>query len=151
MSADHTLVAVFDASRARFFEYDRKHGRLDLVLEDIASGLARFRRDIESDRPGRGFSSSGQHHAYESQHDPRKQEKHNFVRAIAGAIGAALDRNMFNALVVVAPERSVGEFRSVASDRVKSTIWREVPKEYANLTDSELEKVLVPILQAPPE
>ena len=150
MSADHTLVAVFDAAHARFFEYNKLRGRLDVVLEDVASGLHHDRRDIESDRPGRGFASvGGQRHAYESEHDPRKLEKHNFVRAIAQAIEAALDRHKFNALVVVAPQRSVGEFRSVASDRVKSTIWREVPKELANLSDSELTRHLVPILQSP--
>jgi len=71
------------------------------------------------------------------------------VRAIAQAIEAALDRHKFNSLVVVAPARSIGEFRSVASDKVKDTVWREVPKELANLTTPELEKQLVPVLQAP--
>jgi protein required for attachment to host cells len=149
MNADRTLVAVFDSAHVRFFEYKQPHGRLDTVLEDVSSGLHHDRRAIESDRPGRGFSSGGQHHAYESEHDPRKLEKHDFVRAIASAVGAALDQHKFNALVVVAPNRSIGEFRSVASDKVKAALWREVPKEFANLTAPELEKHLVPILQAP--
>ena len=109
------------------------------------------RRDIESDRPGRGISSGGQHHAFESHSDPRKMEKHNFVHAIAQAIETALEQHKFNALVVVAPERSVGEFRTVASDKVRKTIWREVQKEFANLTDSELSTHLIPILQSPPK
>ena len=150
MNDDRTLVAVFDAAHVRFFEYKPTHGRLENVLADVSSGLHHDRRDIESDRPGRGFSSAGgQHHAYESEHDPRKLEKHNFVKLIADAIEAALDQHRFNALVVVAPERSVGEFRSVASNKVKNTIWREVPKELANLSDSELSRHLVPILQSP--
>jgi protein required for attachment to host cells len=151
MNDDRTLVAVFDASHVRFFEYEPAHGKLETVLADVSSGLHHDRRDIESDRPGRGFSSGGQHHAYESEHDPRKLEKHNFVKAIADAIDAALDLHKFNALVVVAPVRSVGEFRSVASKNVKEAIWREVPKEFANLSDSELHDHLVPILQNPPE
>lgn len=150
MSDDRTLVAVFDAAHVRFFAYSRPHGRLDVVLADVASGLHHDRRAIESDRPGRGFSSGGQHHAYESEHDPRKLEKHAFVKAIADAIEAAYDRHKFNALVVVAPERSIGEFRNVASEKVKGAIWREVPKELANLSDSALAGHLVPILQAPP-
>ena len=151
MNSDHTLVAVFDSSHVRFFEYKPAHGRLETVLADVSSGLHHDRRDIESDRPGRTISSGGQHHAFQPHSDPRKMEKHDFVRAIAQAIEAALDQHKFNALVVVAPERSVGEFRSVASDKVKNTIWREVPKEFANLSDSELQGHLVPILQNPPK
>jgi protein required for attachment to host cells len=82
-------------------------------------------------------------------HDPRKLEKHDFVKSIAQAIEAALDQHKFNALVVVAPVRSIGEFRSVASKKVQDIVWREVPKELANLTTPELEKHLVPILQSP--
>jgi protein required for attachment to host cells len=149
MNADHVLVAVFDAAHVRFFEYKRARGRLDPVLGDVSSGLHHDRREIETDRPGRGFSSGGQHHAYEPEHDPRKLEKHDFVKAIAGAVEAALDRHKFNKLVIVAPVRSVGEFRGVAGDRVKAALWREVPKELAGLSDSDLENHLVPILQAP--
>ena len=149
MNADHILVAVFDAAHVRFFEYIRARGRLDPILGDVSSGLHHDRRDIETDRPGRGASSDGQHHAYEPRHDPRKLEKHDFVRAIAQAIEAALDLHKFNKLVVVAPSRGIGEFRAVASDKVKNTIWREVPKELAGLSDTDLANHLVPILQVP--
>lgn len=149
MSVDHTLVAVFDSAHARFFEYKPAHGRLDVILEDVSSGLHHDRRDIDTDKPGRGFGSGGQHHAYESHSDVRKLEKHDFVQAIARAIDAAYDQHKFNTLVVVAPERSIGEFRSVASDKVKKTVWREVPKEFANFSDSELREHLIPILQNP--
>ena len=151
MNDDRILVAVFDAGHARFFEYKPAHGHLVPVLEDVASGLHHDRRDIEADRPGRGFSSGGQHHSYESEHDPRKLEKHDFVRAIALALDDTLDKHAFGKLVVVAPPRAIGEFRSLASDKLKRILWREVPKEYANLPDAELTKQLVPILQAPPD
>lgn len=151
MSADHTLVAVFDSSHVRFFEYKPAHGQIERILAEVSSGLHHDKREIETDRPGRSISSGGQHHAFESHSDPRKMEKHDFVRAIAQAVEAALDQHKFNALVVVAPERSVGEFRTVASDKVKNTIWREVQKEFANLSDSELSSHLVPILLNPPK
>ena len=149
MSVDHTLVAVFDSAHARFFEYKPAHGRLDVILEDVASGLHHHRRDIDTDKPGRGFGAGGQHHSYESHSDVRKLEKHDFVQAIARAIDAAYDQHKFNALVIVAPERSIGEFRSVASDKVKNTLWREVPKDFANFSDGDLRRHLLPILQNP--
>src|SRR6201991_3700643 len=100
MNADRTLVAVFDSARARFFEYKQAHGRLDVVLDDVASGLHHDHRDIETDRGGRGGSArDGQAHVYESRSDTRKLEKHDFVAAIAEAIEAALDQHKFNALV----------------------------------------------------
>lgn len=74
MSADHTLVAVFDSAHARFFEYKPAHGRLDVVLEDVASGLHHHSRDIGTDKPGRGLGSDGQHHSYESSSDPQDRE-----------------------------------------------------------------------------
>lgn len=152
MNEDRTLVAVFDSDHARFFEYQAAHGKLLAALEDVKSDLDHDRRDIDTDKPGRGFSSAnGAHHAYESPSDVRKLEKHDFVRAVAQGIDDALERHEFGKLAVVAPARSVGEFRAVASDRVKKKIWREVPKELANLSDSELERHLVPILQAPPK
>lgn len=151
MNTDRTLVAVFDSEHARFFEYKEPQGKLVPALEDVRSHLDHDKRDIDTDKPGRGFSSgNGSHHSYESPSDVRKLEKHDFVRAIADGISDAFNRHEFGRLAIVAPARSVGEFRSVASDPVKKIIWREVPKEFANLSDAELEKHLVPILQTPP-
>ncbi|HEY2035142.1 MAG TPA: host attachment protein [Rhizomicrobium sp.] len=153
MNNDRTLVAVFDSGHARFFEYKQPHGELVPIFDEIKSRLDHDRRDIETDRPGRGFESGegGQHHAYESQHDPRKLEKHDLVVRIAQELDSAFEQHQFARLAIVAPVRSVGEFRSVASEKLKKTVWREVEKEFANLTDSELEKHLVPILQSPPK
>jgi protein required for attachment to host cells len=119
------------------------------VLANVSSGLHHHVHDIETDRQGRANSGGGQHHAFESEHDQRKLEKHDFVRAIALAIGDALNQNAFSRLAIVAPHRAIGEFRSVASERVMKTIWREVGKDFANLSDNELHNHLVPILQAP--
>jgi protein required for attachment to host cells len=149
MNEDRTLVAVFDSDHALFFEYKPAHGKLVAALEDVKSTLDHDKRDIDTDKPGRGFSGNGSHHSYESPSDVRKLEKHDFVRAVAQGIDEALERHEFGRLAVVAPSRSMGEFRSVASDKVKKMIWREVPKEFANMPIPELERHLVPILQQP--
>ncbi len=150
MNADRTLVAVFDSAHVRFFEYKEPHRKLEMVLGEVSSGLHHDRREIESDKPGRVISG-GQPHAYEPQHDPRKLEKHNFMRAIAHAIESALDQHAYGRLVVVAPHRSIGEFRSVAGDKVLKTLWREIPKELANLSDPQIETQLLSYLAQPAE
>jgi protein required for attachment to host cells len=149
IDTERTLVAVFDSGHVEFLEYKPAHGKLEPILGDVASGLHHDNRDIVSDRPGRGSSGGGQHHAYEAEHDPKKLEKHNFVRAIAQALETVLDQHQFGRLVLVAPARSIGEFRSVASDKVKHVLWREVPKEMANLTNAQIHDHLVPLLQQP--
>ena len=152
MNDDRMLVVVFDSDLARFFEYRPTHGKLVPALQNMKSALDRHERDIETDKPGRGFASSGGgvRHALESRHDTRKLEKHDFVRAVSQAVSEAIEKHDFGRLAIVAPHRSVGEFRSVASDNVKKALWREIGKEFANLTDSELEQHLIPLLQSPP-
>ncbi len=141
-----TLVAVFDSTQVRFFEFKEPHGHLDVVMSDVSTGLHHGHHGIESDRPDRG-SSGGQHHTHESQHDPHKLEKHDFVRAVAHAIDRALGPSSFERLVIVAPHRSVGEFRTLASPKVLKALWREVPKELANLTDPQIREHLLPELR----
>ena len=150
MNDDRTLVVVFDSDRARFFEYRPTHGKLVPALQNMKSTLDHDKRDIETDKPGRSFSSSGGgvRHSLEARHDPRKLEKHDFVRAISQTVGEALEKHAFGRLAIVAPHRSVGEFRTVASDNVKKALWREIGKEFAKLSDSELEQQLVPLLQS---
>jgi protein required for attachment to host cells len=147
MNDDRTLVAIFDSAHVRFFEY-KANGKLVSILQDVSSGLHHDKKDIEADRPGRTISAGGQHHALEPHHDPRKMEKHDFVRSIAQAIDEALERHAFGRLVVAAPARSIGEFRSVASAKVLKSVWHEVPKELANLSEADLEAHLMPVLHS---
>jgi len=57
------------------------------------------------------------------------------------------DRGEFKHLVVVAPQRSLGEFRSIAPDKLLRVVWREVPKELTQFTAHELESRLKPFLE----
>ena len=133
-----TLVIVFDGARARFLRRDDK-GRLTLESE-IESGLARKTSEIVSDRQGRTFASAGGgvRSAYEPKHDPHKMEKHNFVHGLVKTLDDSYDRNEFKHLIVVAPERSLGEFRALAPDKLLR-VAREVPKELTQLSVHELQ------------
>jgi protein required for attachment to host cells len=141
MSAEteESLVVVFDGAGARFFRR-APNGRLTLINE-VESGLHRKTSDIVSDRQGRTFASAGGgiRSPYEPQHDPRKMERHNFVHRLVEELDDSYDRNQFKYLIVVAPERSLGEFRSLAPEKLRRAVWREVPKGFTNLTVHELE------------
>jgi protein required for attachment to host cells len=151
IAREKTLVIVFDGARARFFER-KADGRLIETLTEINSALHAHTRDAVSDKPGRGFASAGgtSRHAFESKHDEHKMEKHNFVHALVKELDHSWDLHEFDRLIVVAPERSLGEFRSLAPDKLKRAIWREMPKELANFSHSEIEKHLSDYLKVQP-
>jgi protein required for attachment to host cells len=140
---EEVLVVVFDGARARFFARE-PNGRLT-PKNEIESGLHHFVQDAVSDKPGRSFASAGQgrRSAIEPKHDKHKMEKHNFVHAIVKALDLAYDQGKFKHLAVVAPTRSIGEFRTLASDKLRRTVWREVSKELMDLSDHELQGRLV--------
>lgn len=144
---DDVLIVVFDGAGARYFKRSTK-GRLEL-LNEVDSGLHRRTSETVSDRQGRTFASAGGgiRSPYEPKHDPHKMEKHNFVHRIVKQLDDSYDRNEFKHLVIVAPQRSIGEFRAIASDKLRRAVWREVPKELTQLSAHELENRLKPILE----
>jgi protein required for attachment to host cells len=144
MAADteEVLVLVFDGRGARYFNR-WPDGRLEL-LSERDSGLPRKTSEMVSDRQGRSFASAGGgiRSPYEPKHDPHKMEKRNFVHDLVQELDDSYDRNEFKHLIVVAPERSLGEFRSIASDKLRRAVWREVPKDLSKLKVHELQERL---------
>jgi protein required for attachment to host cells len=144
---EEILVIVFDGAGARFFKRS-PNGRLEL-LKEVASGLHRSTSETVSDRQGRTFASAGGgiRSPYEPKHDPHKMEKHNFVHRLVKELDDSYDRQEFKHLALVAPQRSLGEFRSIAPDKLLRAVWREVPKELTQLSAHELENRLKPFFE----
>ena len=149
--SDETLVVVFDGAGARFFKRNPA-GQLT-PLSEMESGLHHHTNEAVSDKQGRGFASSrsGTRHAYEPKHDKHKQEKHDFVHLIVATLDTAYDQRKFDRLAIVAPERSLGEFRALASDKLKALVWREVSKEFTHYSSHELEERLLPYFESDKE
>ena len=143
-----TLIVVFDGAKARFFK-PQDNGKLRPSAE-MQSGLHRFTREAVSDKPGRGFASAGGgvRHGYEPKHDQHKMEKHDFVHRLVATLDDAYDQQAFRHLIVVAPERSIGEFRELASAKLRNIVVGELAKELTQLSDPELEERLRPVLAA---
>ena len=137
------LVVVFDGQNARFFKGDAKMGLRPSA--EMHSELHRWSREVGTDRGGRRFSA-GQRQAMEPKHDLHKEEKHDFVLKLVKTVDTAYDQGAFKALMVVAPERSLGEFRKLASDRLRKLVVSEVPKELTQYSDAELMERLRPHL-----
>ena len=137
------LVVVFDGAIARFFKGDAGSGLRPAA--EMHSGLHPFSRDVGSDRTGRRFSAAGRH-AIQPKHDLHEQEKHDFVLRLVKTLDTAYDQGAFKGLMLVAPERSLGEFRKLASARLMRLVRREVPKELTQYSGHELFERLRPQL-----
>lgn len=151
-----TWIVVMDSAAANFYLLPGNDaGRsLDVAAKSMQAGLHRHASDLKSDKPGRGFPSAGSsaRHGMEPPHDYHKLEKHEFVHAVCGFLEHAFDEHEFDRLVIVAPERSLGELRSELPDKVKRVLWREVPKDLMKLGVQDLWTRLAPLLEesAPP-
>jgi protein required for attachment to host cells len=126
-------IVVADGARARFLT--RKDGNGGLVAAHAEAYLSPeskgYSRDLKSDRPGRSMSSnrSGLRHAIEPHHDYHKLEKHKFAARVAKLLDLACAKRQFDELILVAPRRSLGEFRGLLSSRVQARIRQEVAKD----------------------
>ena len=149
-----TWIAVADGASAQFYELHE--GEADRSLEPAAetmiAGLHRHAGDLKSDKPGRVFAGarSPRRTAVEPHHDYHKLEKHDFVHAVAAFLDRAYDAHKFERLVLVVPDRSLGEFRSELSGKVKTVVWREIPKDVTKLGPQDLWARIGPALREGP-
>ena len=148
-----TLIVVADGSRARFLEPSEDLRKLvPSEQSDMTAAEARRpARDLVTDKPGRGFASahSDARHAFEPAHDIHKMQKHNFTVRPAEVLDRACGEKQFDRLVLVAPERSLGELRLLLSDRVKLAVSHEVAKDLTNSTPTAVSKALADALPLP--
>jgi protein required for attachment to host cells len=117
-------VVAADGARAQLYIYDLATDSLHAAaLPGLPPPDERLQSHTEkSDHPGRSFGSSGDgvRHALESRSDYRKLEKRKFTVAVANALDHAALANEFDRLILIAPSRSIGEFRKYLRDDVQS-------------------------------
>jgi protein required for attachment to host cells len=137
-----TWVIVADGAVARLFvPNDDETALIEGKLPGLhASELHTHARDVNSDHPGRSFGSAGGgiRHAIEPRHDPHKMEKHKFTAAVAKVLDEACEARAFDQLVLVAPRRSIGEFRTLLPERVQARLGQVIAKDLTKASASEL-------------
>ncbi|MBV9061563.1 MAG: host attachment protein [Alphaproteobacteria bacterium] len=70
--------------------------------------------------------------------EERRQTREHLLRETMRTVDTACGTNQCDSLVVVAPERLLGRFRSTATDRVRTRLWRERAAEAGSLSDMEI-------------
>lgn len=101
-------------------------------------------RELVADRPGRVFASarSGTRHAYE----PRSLYHEEVARQFARRIGKVLEKDAlqeeFSDLVILAEPHFLGLLHQQLSKKVRSLVRRELPREWHQGSDEELQDYL---------
>jgi protein required for attachment to host cells len=135
-----TWILVADSARARALEW----GGLDSALMPVEGFDFRYHhqhgRDLVTDRPGRVHeSASVTRHAIEPHVDPVRQTEQRFAATVAGALAAALDRDAYDRLIVIAGPTMLGDLRGLFTSTVRAAVLTEVDKDLTHLTNPDLQ------------
>lgn len=122
-------IVVADGSHARILTNRGPGTGLTLMTEHDSPEARAHTAELGTDRPGRSQDSSGLggRHAMEPRIDWQRQEKERFVARLAAQLTEA--RDQFDALILVAPPRVMGELRRELDGHLKDKIAAELQKD----------------------
>jgi len=136
------LVFVGDGQKALFLRNKGDSKFPNLKVERVFAEADPPTREQGTDRPGRAFSSVGSLRSSVQTTDWHLLEKNAFADHVAAALEKLVQGGGVNAIVVVAPPRTLAELRHVFHADVKSRIIAEVGKDLTRHPVSDIEKHL---------
>jgi protein required for attachment to host cells len=141
-----TWIVVVDGAQARFLE--TRDARHFAVVDQMASAEARLKsHELGSDHPGRSQeSAAAARHAVAPRHDPHELAGERFIQEVADEIARADRAHRFERLVLVAPNRRLGQLRENLAAEIRSKVHREIGKDLIKLSDAELSARLTELL-----
>ena len=137
-----SFVLVADGRKSLFFRNEGDAEFPNLIVERKDGHADRKDREIKSDGPGSAFASNGAGRSTYEETDFHQQEEDRFAAETAEMLKARALSNDYEALVVVAPARTLGELRKHYHKEVERRLVAEVPKDLVNVPVAEIEKVL---------
>lgn len=139
MKASRTWILIADGHKAKVFETHGPNSDLLAVADMMVETELPPNRDIQDDRPGRSFESSGPtRHAMESRTDPHRELKRELARLVSDRLDTALKGRRFDRLCIVAPPATLGDLRQALSQDLKQRIVAELPKDLVNVPHQDL-------------
>jgi len=134
-----TWYLIADGAKARIVTMKRRRQRnhVDVVKEFETEALPT--REIMADRPGRAFDRVGSHrHAAEPQTDAHRLNKLRFAHQLRDYLSRAAHDDAYQALVVVAPPKTLGDLRTSLPEGVSRRVIATFPKDLTNLVPHNL-------------
>lgn len=138
----NAFVFVGDGRKALFLRNDGDEKFPNLRTEQVFTDDNPVTHEQGTDRPGRSFSSVGPGRSSVEQPDWHDLEEHRFAREIAAVLEKVIRERNIEALVVVAPPRTLADLRAAFHADVKKKIIAEVDKDLTRHPVYEIEKLL---------
>ena len=131
-------IVVADRSKARIFTVDDPHGALQEVETLDHPEGREHARDINADRPGRAYDSSGQgRHAMGTSVEPMEQDAIRFSKEVSEHLRAACQDGRCNRLLLVAGPDFLGLLRKELNTPPDVRI-KEIDKNLCNFDAREI-------------
>ena len=110
---NNTLVLVADGRKALFLRNQGDEQQIDLRTASHREREDRKDSDIKTDAAGRSSRPAGAGGFQDTMEEPdfHQQEEDRFARELAEKVNAMALAGKFDALVVIAPARTMGELR----------------------------------------
>jgi len=139
MLPNNALVLVADGRKMLFLRNHGDESRIDLQLEAHQEQENPATRDQGTDRPGRSFQSFGTRRSSMEQPDFHQISEDRFAAEAAVLLKERALNHDYEALVVIAPPRTLGELRKHYHKEVESRILLEMHKDLTGFPVNEIE------------
>jgi len=142
--APNTLVLVADDRKALFLRNEGDARQIDLRTTSHQEREDRKDSDIKTDASGQSPAPAGTGLPGGTMGEPdfHQQEEDRFARGLAEKINAMALASKFDALVVVAPARTMGELRPLWHKEVTARLVGEHVKEMTDRPIADIEALL---------
>jgi protein required for attachment to host cells len=134
-----SFVLVADGRKSLFFRNEGDSAFPNLAVEEKAVEFNPDHHEQASDTAGRASNTLG---SSMEEVDFHEQEENRFAAATAQMLKERALRNDYEALVVVAPPRTLGELRRHYHKEVEKRLIAELPKDLVNVPVAEIERIL---------
>jgi protein required for attachment to host cells len=143
--APNTLVLVADGRKALFLRNEGDARQIDLRTTSHQEREDRKDSDIKTDASGQSPAPAGTGLPGGTMGEPdfHQQEEDRFARDLAEKINAMALAGKFDALVVIAPARTMGELRPLWHKEVSARLVGEHVKAMTDRPVSDIEALLV--------
>ena len=143
--APNTLVLVADGRKAQFLRNEGDARQIDLRTTSHQEREDRKDSDIKTDASGQSPAPAGTGLPGGTMGEPdfHQQEEDRFARDLAEKINAMALAGKFDALVVIAPARTMGELRPLWHKEVSARLVGEHVKAMTDRPVADIEALLV--------
>lgn len=140
--ASEALVVVGDGEKALFLRNKGGPEEIRLEVEHILGHDNPATHEQGTDKPGRAFASAGTARSAMEETDWHQLGEDRFAVDIADTLYRLAHANKFEALVVVAPPKVLGNLRKAFHKEVVDRITGELPKNLTSHPIPDIEKLL---------